>query len=85
VLAVSIIALMIEAASTSETSVNFYQTMRRNNPEEDIFIFAAVRTSNLTKLCMFPAIYRNYFVHCPSPVANIIGPIHFGGLITQVE
>jgi hypothetical protein len=29
-----IIALMMEAASTSETSVNFYQTTRRNNPED---------------------------------------------------
>jgi hypothetical protein len=28
------IALMMEAASTSETTVNFYQTTRRNNPEE---------------------------------------------------
>jgi hypothetical protein len=28
------IALMVEAASTSETSVNFYQTTRRNNPED---------------------------------------------------
>jgi hypothetical protein len=27
------IALMMEAASTSETSVNFYQTTRRYNPE----------------------------------------------------
>jgi hypothetical protein len=27
-------ALMIEAASTSETSVNFYQTTRRYNPED---------------------------------------------------
>jgi hypothetical protein len=27
------IALMMEAASTSETSVNFYQTTWRNNPE----------------------------------------------------
>jgi hypothetical protein len=27
-------ALMIEAASTSETSVNFYQTTRRNIPED---------------------------------------------------
>jgi hypothetical protein len=27
------IALMMEAASTSETSVNFYQTTRRNNSE----------------------------------------------------
>jgi hypothetical protein len=25
---------MIKAASTSETSVNFYQTTRRNNPED---------------------------------------------------
>jgi hypothetical protein len=30
----NIIALMMEAASTSETSVNFYQTARRNIPED---------------------------------------------------
>jgi hypothetical protein len=30
---VGLIALTIGAASTSETSVNFYQTTRRNNPE----------------------------------------------------
>jgi hypothetical protein len=29
-----IIALMIEAASTSETSVNFYQTTWSYNPED---------------------------------------------------
>jgi hypothetical protein len=29
-----IIALMMEAASTLETPVNFYQTKRRNNPED---------------------------------------------------
>jgi hypothetical protein len=29
-----LIALMMEAASTSETSVYFYQTTRRNNPED---------------------------------------------------
>jgi hypothetical protein len=28
-----VVALMMEAASTYETSVNFYQTTRRNNPE----------------------------------------------------
>jgi hypothetical protein len=28
-----LIALMMAAASTSETSVNFYQATRRNNPE----------------------------------------------------
>jgi hypothetical protein len=30
----AIIALMMEAASMSETSVNFYQTARPNNPED---------------------------------------------------
>jgi hypothetical protein len=29
-----LIALMMEAASNSETSVNFYQTTRHNNPED---------------------------------------------------
>jgi hypothetical protein len=29
-----IIALMVEASNTSETLVNFYQTIRRNNPED---------------------------------------------------
>jgi hypothetical protein len=28
-----VVALMMEAARTSETSANFYQTTRRNNPE----------------------------------------------------
>jgi hypothetical protein len=31
---VVIIALMMEAASTSEAPVNFYQTAQRNNPED---------------------------------------------------
>jgi hypothetical protein len=31
---VALIALMMERESTSETSVNFYQTTRSNNPEE---------------------------------------------------
>jgi hypothetical protein len=31
---VSIIMAMMEAARTSETSVNFYQTTRRYNPED---------------------------------------------------
>jgi hypothetical protein len=29
-----LIALMIEEANTSEASVNFYQTKRRNNPDD---------------------------------------------------
>jgi hypothetical protein len=31
---IRVIALMMEAASTSETLVNLYQTTRRNNPED---------------------------------------------------
>jgi hypothetical protein len=30
----AVIALMMEAANTSETSVNFYQTTRHNIPED---------------------------------------------------
>jgi hypothetical protein len=30
----SLIALMMEAGSSSETAVNVYQTTRRNNPED---------------------------------------------------
>jgi hypothetical protein len=47
VLTLSIIALRMEAASTSETWVNFYHTTRRNI-SEDIFILAEVRNWNLT-------------------------------------
>jgi hypothetical protein len=40
-----IIALMMEAVRTSETSVNFNVTTRRYIPEDSInFILAAVRT-----------------------------------------
>jgi hypothetical protein len=38
-------ALAVEAAGTSETSVNFYLFTRRNNPQKTaIFILVAVRT-----------------------------------------
>jgi hypothetical protein len=39
------IAMMLEAASNSETLVNFYQTTQRNIPEDSIiFTLTAVRT-----------------------------------------
>jgi hypothetical protein len=44
VLTASMIALMMEAESTSESSVNFYKTTRRNIPETAMFILAAVKT-----------------------------------------
>jgi hypothetical protein len=37
------IALMMEAVSISETSASFYETARRNIPE-DVFLLAVVRT-----------------------------------------
>jgi hypothetical protein len=46
-------ALMIEAVSTSETSVNFYQTTRRNTPEDshlyilfDTFFYPGLDSEN---------------------------------------
>jgi hypothetical protein len=38
------ITMMVEAVSTYETSVNFYQTTGQNIPEEVTFIIAAART-----------------------------------------
>jgi hypothetical protein len=40
---ISPVALMMEAQSTFETSVNFYQTSRRSNPEGSHFHFLRVR------------------------------------------
>jgi hypothetical protein len=39
--------LMMEGASTSGTSVNFYQTTRCNNPEDSHLSLAAAMTGNL--------------------------------------
>jgi hypothetical protein len=38
------VALMMEAASTTEMSVNFYQTTRRNIPEDSHLHTRSVRT-----------------------------------------
>jgi hypothetical protein len=46
VLAVSIIALVMEAASTYETSVIFYQNTRRNNPEDNHLFNEIVNTNS---------------------------------------
>jgi hypothetical protein len=43
---ITLIALM-EAASTSETSVNFYQTTRRNNPEDNHINFLQTFVRNV--------------------------------------
>jgi hypothetical protein len=43
-----LIALMMEAASTSELSVNFYQTTQRYNPGDSHLHTRYVKTSNPT-------------------------------------
>jgi hypothetical protein len=44
---VTVIVLMMEAVSTSETSVNFYQTARRNSPEDSYVLnLIAVKLSS---------------------------------------
>jgi hypothetical protein len=69
------IALMMEAASTSETSVNFYQTTRHNNPEvnhllthrRDTTTYSLVFTNEMlfcTDVCQVEKqYYYFYFLH----------------------
>jgi hypothetical protein len=56
------IALMMEAASTSETSVNFYQTTRRNN-QEDTHLHTRrrenLKSHFLSRMTIF--LYKLYF------------------------
>jgi hypothetical protein len=44
----AVITLIMEATSTSVTSVNFYQATRHDNTEDSHLRLAAVRTLNLT-------------------------------------
>jgi hypothetical protein len=60
------IALMMEAASTSETSVNFYQTTRRNNPE-DSHLYTR-RRENLKSHMHYGVHKSTPTVLCPEPV-----------------
>jgi hypothetical protein len=69
---VRLIALMMEAANTSETSANLYQTTRRNIPA-DIFIVAAARIWNLTCLfayfCIFVS-FKDFFSSAVNMASN---------------
>jgi DNA relaxase NicK len=47
----SLIALMMEAASTSETSVNFYHTTRRCNPQ-DSHLHSLTHSNNNNNVCV---------------------------------
>jgi hypothetical protein len=63
-----VIALIMETANTSETSVNFYQLTRRYNPEKVISILSAVRTSYLKSSLLifrFPLAQQLYILTLP--------------------
>jgi hypothetical protein len=45
--------LKMKVVKSSETSVNFYQTTKRNITEDNSLIITAVRTSNLTSDPLF--------------------------------
>jgi hypothetical protein len=51
-----VIALMMDAASTSETLVNFHQTSRRYNPEDSHL--RTRRRENL-EICLPPLVYTS--------------------------
>jgi hypothetical protein len=53
--------LMMEAASTSETSVNFYQTTQRNIPEDSHFKKQRVSITKTSLLIVFREILAVYF------------------------
>jgi hypothetical protein len=50
---VVLIALIMEAARTSETLINFYQTTRSYIQKTAIFVLNAVKTSNPTIIHLF--------------------------------
>jgi hypothetical protein len=71
---VAMITLMMEAASTSETLVNFYQTTRRHNPEG-----SHLRTHRRENLKSYDInMYTNSDAHAQSIIDNdfIIIPPH---------
>jgi hypothetical protein len=64
------IALMMEAANTSETLVNFYQTTRRNNPQDSHLHTRLHGTSYLTKKDMSYA-WVKWFMHTKIWLENV--------------
>jgi hypothetical protein len=54
-----------DAADTSETSVNFYQTTRRNNPEElYLKVQETCKVSNLSHVSVFSLKFYSHNFEC---------------------
>jgi hypothetical protein len=60
-----LIALMMEAARTSETLVNFYQTTRHYNPEDSHLDPLPVITTR--RLCELLGWEKNYYLYMQDP------------------
>jgi hypothetical protein len=62
-----VIALMMEAASPSDTSVNFYQTTRRYNPEDShLHVMIYLNSDNFAERFPLRFLPRRY----PSPASQ---------------
>jgi hypothetical protein len=65
-----LVVLLVQAPSTSETSVNFYQTTRRNNPEDSHL--HTCRRENLKSHCLSTFHSINVYKPLSSIVINAI-------------
>jgi hypothetical protein len=58
---------MMEAARTSETLVNFYQTTRRYNPEDSHLL--SLRSVLILAYCLYAVLQQKYVLHA-SPIST---------------
>jgi hypothetical protein len=66
-------ALMMEAAKTSQTLVNFYQTKRRYNPEDSHLRTHRRENSNQTFACSY--LTRSRLLGCGSRNTGMISTV----------
>jgi hypothetical protein len=89
VLSDSIIGALIEAAGTSETSVNFYLTTRRNNPQDkhlpvSKFPLHSIRHFNII-LTSIPCLPSSLFPRSPPKVLRIGYSWHIPVRLTGID
>jgi hypothetical protein len=66
VLTVSITSLMMDASSTSETSVNLYETTWHNIPEDSHLLFQSIIAYLLCASLDVRNVMRCTAIHCPA-------------------
>jgi hypothetical protein len=65
-----LIALMMEAARTSETLVNFYQTSRRYNPEDSHLLSTILHGTTTQKTAIFIGMMKSRNISWSGHVGN---------------